>query len=454
MIEIMQNGASYNEVIRDNTSLNIIYGAGQLGNYVRKTGLVERIDLFCDKRSKEIKQLGNIKVILPDDLENIKGNLYILICINDNLETINKVYQELSKYNINAKLFNLFQTIPFSKLSFSVLKENKFVVNDNRLLNEISINIVCYENPNAWILGKIARKLNESLKKLGINSKISSQRDPFASINHHIIYVNYFDFPVEDNSIDTAMITHVNYQNKVDLIKRQIEYAAMQICMSKETMEWLVSIGIPRKKLCYIHPGQDGVIKPRKYILGITSKVHGDLRKNEAMLLNICEKIDNKYFKFIIMGMGWEDIVDQMKVIGFEVDYYNEFEYDKYIQIMPQIDYYLYFGFDEGSMGFLDALAAGVETIVTPQGYHMDIPNAITYPCETERDFIKCLNKISEVRKERVEAVAEWTWDAYAKKHLDIWNYLLKNHTKSQLYADAGKYSDGIFSVFFESSHE
>ena len=60
---------------------------------------------------------------------------------------------------------------------------------------------------------------------------------------------------------------------------------------------------------------------------------------------------------------------------------------------------YLFWGFDEGSMGFLDALSAGVETIVTPQGYHLDIPNGITYPCRIISDFEHVLIDIQNKRK-------------------------------------------------------
>lgn len=454
MIKIMPYNCAYIEAFCDYNSTIVLYGAGRVGNFVRKSGLLNRIDYFCDKNAKNINKLGNIKVIHPEKLENIKGNLYILICINDKIETMEIVKLELAKYIKDAKLYNVFYNISFPTTTLSFLKEINFEINKIKISKQIQVNLVCYEDPSAWILGKFARKLNESLIKMGVNSRISSKRDPESSINHHIIFMSYKDFNMNDNSIDTTMITHIDYQNNFNLMKEQSNFVDMEVCMSKETMDRLVNMGIPRKKLCYINPAHDGIIKPKKYILGITSKVHGDLRKNESMLVNICEKIDCKYFKFIIMGMGWDEIVDKMRVRGVEIEYYNEFDYDKYIHIMPEIDYYLYFGFDEGSMGFLDALAAGVETIVTPQGYHLDIPNAITYPCETERDFIKSLNQICEHRKERVEAVDEWTWDAYAKKHLDIWNYLLKNQTKSQLYCDAGKYKDGIYSVFFGSSYE
>ena len=57
---------------------------------------------------------------------------------------------------------------------------------------------------------------------------------------------------------------------------------------------------------------------------------------------------------------------------------------------------YFFFGMDEGSMGFLDALAAGVQTIVTPQGFHLDAKGGITYSGETVSDFVEIFNEIGE----------------------------------------------------------
>lgn len=49
--------------------------------------------------------------------------------------------------------------------------------------------------------------------------------------------------------------------------------------------------------------------------------------------------------------------------MGFQVDYYSEFIYEEYLKLMPSLDYYLFWGFDEGSMGYLDALRAGVKRL-------------------------------------------------------------------------------------------
>ena len=75
-------------------------------------------------------------------------------------------------------------------------------------------------------------------------------------------------------------------------------------------------------------------------------------------------------------------------------------------------------------MGFVDALAAGVKTIVAPQGFHLDAPGGITYPVKSFADLADAFDDIAEKKVCRVAAVADWTWDAYSQQHAAIWRAL------------------------------
>ena len=311
----------------------------------------------------------------------------------------------------------------------------------------LKVRIVCYEDIDAWILGKFAKRMNERLNSLGIDSVIAKTPDPEADINHHIIYLNYDGKKLTN---ETMMITHVDSNQKVQLIKKQLNNVRMGICMSKETVDKLVSYGLPRHKLCYVDPAQDNVIKPRKYVIGLTSNLHDDYRKREEFLVDLCSRIDSEYFKFVIMGTGWNKIIDDINKIGIETEYYDHFDYNEYVQLMPKFDYYLYFGFDEGSMGYMDALRAGIGTIVTPQGYHMDFRDGIDYPCSNIGDFVDAFNSICSKRKKRVNLITDYTWETYTDKHIEIWNYLLKRIPLGECLKNRGLYNDGIFSVLVD----
>lgn len=316
--------------------------------------------------------------------------------------------------------------------------------NEDKMNSKLRVRII--DMDSGWIINKFQNKLCEELLNLGVDADISKERDETADINHYPIY--YFqDAKKVNHKNDTYMITHIDSLHKVELLKERAPRCGMGICMSKYTMDYLTMYGVPREKLCYINPAHDHVIKPRKYVIGLTHKTHFDCRKRNEMLVDIAKGLDKDYFRFIIMGSGWDEMVAEMEKCGIEVEYYNDFIYDKYVQIVPTFDFFLYFGWDEGNMGYLDALAAGVETVVTPQGVHLDAKGGLTYPCETVDDFIRAFEKAADKKRALVNSVESWTWENFAKKHIEVWEYLLDRKPLSELTKNRGYYMDGIFSV-------
>lgn len=286
----------------------------------------------------------------------------------------------------------------------------------------MKIHLVCYEDLKGWILGKFATKLQENLLTLGVDVSVSKTPDPESDINYHIIYFDYSGRK-SGNSIDTVMATHLDNQWKIDKVLKQLETAALAICMSKQTVQQLINAGAPPKKVTFVNPAHDGEISPRQINIGITSKVQGSGCKREGLLLELCKNISPLVFRFTIMGPGWESIVHQMRSLGFWVDYYDNFMPNVYKNIIPEFDYYLYLGMDEGSMGYLDALAAGIPTIVTPQGYHLDM-GIMDYSFTTLDDLLDVFSCIVAKINQRTDSVAKHTWLEYAKSHLLLWEQL------------------------------
>lgn len=433
MIAYMKYEENYFDICNASGYQTVIYGAGVYGKKVLPY-LYNNVSYICDKQAEAIKEINNIKVIKPKQLESLKTKFVILICVKSE-EVKASIKAELSTLSINAMVFDFFDNI-----AFSLYKEKVLSTNFNQRKKLHRIRIVCEDS--GWIFQKFAEKMKAELHKLGYDCTIADTVDPTSEINHHVSYGSCTPIlPLNE----TFMITHIDSLNKVELLKHQLKIAQMGICMSRETLEKLTTYGIPREKLCYINPAQDGVIKPKKYVLGITHRVYSDHRKKVNVLVDLCKELDPAYFSFKIMGSGWDDIVNFIINMGFQVDYYSEFDYEKYIRLIPSLDYYLFWGFDEGSMGFLDALRAGVETIVTPQGFHLDIKDGITYPCRTINDFKETLLKLQEKRKKTIESVDTLTWENFVKKHLEVWNYLLGN--EEDIYKNQHFYEDGIFSV-------
>ena len=287
----------------------------------------------------------------------------------------------------------------------------------------MKVRIVSYDT-QAWILVKFARKLGEHLLRLGVDVELGQTPDVRADINHHIIYLNYDG---RKYATDTLMLTHFTMPWEMELARVQLENAALGVCMSTDSENRLVQAGFPRHKLCVVHPAHDGVIRPRKLVLGLTTRLYPDGRKREQMLVDVVPHVNPEDFRFRIMGDGWDKIVRSLRERNFHVEYTSRFDYARYCELIRSLDYYLYFGQDEGSMGFLDALAAGVPTIVTPQGFHLDVPDGITHPFETADQLVAVLTTIAREHCGRREAIASWTWENYARQHQRLWSALLEN---------------------------
>ena len=422
----------------------VVYGAGAEAKKNYK--YIGHIDYFCDQKAKEIGQIKNIPCLLPEELPKIQSKMTILLCIR-NKEVVEQVCEMLSGLELDAEVFYFFHNTSFAEFDSSLYKRK---INSK---DKLRIRIICMDE--SWILGKFARKLEEELSRIGQDVDIADEEDPLADVNHYVFYGDLARI-YNRSTVRTSMVTHIDCSVKKELIKFQTQNNVLCICMSSEMVNRLSSWGIARDRLCYVNPAQDGEIKPRKIVLGITNRCyHGfDFRKRDDLVLEVCGQLDPRFFKLKIMGSGWEEIVGKIKQSGFEIDYYSEFDKEIYNELMSSLDYWIYYGFDEGAMGYLDALAAGVKTICTPQGFHLDIKCGLTYPCSTIDDFIRVLKKIQEEKKEITNAVKEWTWENFAKKHLEIWQYLTGVKSMKELFIHQSEYMDGIFSMLLPDIRE
>lgn len=328
------------------------------------------------------------------------------------------------------------------------LSEKKYFYKENNDEKVLKVHIID-NSPDAWILTKFSDELQKNLLEFGVQVTKSNKSDPTADINHHIIYVGINE---KLNKNSTMMITHVDTKLKIERIRQQIAEGAFGICMSEEVMNKLVANGINRSSLCYINPAQDGQIKPKKFVIGITHRCYSeDFRKRDSIIVDVCKRLDPEYFSLKIMGSGWDEIVHNLRELGYEVDYHSEFNKKIYNELMCSLDFFYYDGWDEGNMGYLDALAAGITSVVTPQGYHLDMGKHTIY-CKTIDDFVSYFNNCAKTRKEIHNSISDYTWEMYAFKHLQLWLYLTKKENLKELLSTTGYYNDGIHSVMLSSN--
>ncbi len=271
----------------------------------------------------------------------------------------------------------------------------------------------------------------ENLPRWNVVAQISENPSPSADINHWMIY-----YDVEGKLVprSTIGITHVDRPGKLHVLRDRLNGAELGICMSRMTMEQLVRAGVPKEKLCYILPAHDSDVTPKRIVIGITTQIRPDGAKRENVLIKTAKAMRLDAFHFSIIGPHWEKILPILEASGATVDYSpgsqeNEKHRKMVLQRLALFDYYLYMGWDEGSMGFLDALAAGVPTIVTPQGFHLDIPGGISYTINDHKDLSTVFRRLAEARQQRINCVSGLTWDKYAYDHARVWRAIVMNQT-------------------------
>lgn len=288
--------------------------------------------------------------------------------------------------------------------------------------------LVLTQDNRSWIIEKMAARIAEHAPNTGFEITIGETEDAGADINH---WMSYAFANVPHNTPATMLITHLDDPYKIALVKGELASGVgVGIALSSHTCDMLVAAGVPKEALAFAVPGHDFAASPRRIVIGLTTRLYPDGRKREAMLVDLARTMRLDKFRFEIFGSGWEDVIQQLETAGAEVDWWpgtDDFRSD-YVEMMariPAFDYYLYLGRDEGSLGTLDALAAGVRTIVTPQGFHVDLPGGITHAVWSQDDLEKIFREIAAEVDRRAAAVADLTWRAYADTHTTVWRAIL-----------------------------
>lgn len=269
--------------------------------------------------------------------------------------------------------------------------------------------------------------MKSELIRSGFNAEISNNCNQSADINHFLSYV--FADPCGGKT--SILITHIDDVYKLNHIKslQKKNKEIVFICLSEQTAQFLIEEGINRANVSYALPGIDPYVEPRKIKIGTSGRIYKDGRKNEKWILDACTKIDVSPFHFNFFGNGWDEIGHKLLKSGAGVtivpeDADFEAEHEQIVENMKQMDFWMYLGQDEGSMGCLDAALIGIPLITTPQGFHLELPLGIKHEIKSSENLQKILNLISFEYKELIKNRTKWTWSRFAIDHLAIWNLI------------------------------
>jgi len=294
----------------------------------------------------------------------------------------------------------------------------------------LRVNLVLHPDNSGWIIEKIALKLQEHLAAFGVETSISAQQRADVDLNHWMSYA----FSNERCLTRSSMfITHIDDPYKASLVKKVLESGMdVGMCMSRDTVRQLVNFGVREKSLCYVSPAHDNELAPRRIRIGITTRIYADGRKREWMLVRLAKEMSLACFSFEIFGKGWESVVEDLRAGGAQVEYFPgttdyRGDYRLMLERIPQFDYYLYIGMDEGCLGTLDAIAAGVPTIVTAQGFHLDLGKAIDEFFVEYDELKKIFVRLQTEVQQRTAVAGRLTWAEYANHHAQVWRAIVSD---------------------------
>ena len=299
----------------------------------------------------------------------------------------------------------------------------------------LSVRLVLHSSNRAWILEKFADRLVHHLGEWGVDADISDMPSASADLHHFMMYLHG---PKHRVGPATTLVTHVDRPHKVVALRRVLDQIDVAICVSRMTVDQLVGFNLPARQLCFVVPGCDPVANPRRTVIVVASRLYRDMRKREDLLIRLARSMSLENFQFDILGLGWEEVAAALQRAGAVVNYFppsSDYvaDHDLILDRFRGADYFFYPGLDEGSMGLLDALALGLPTISTPQGFHLDIPGGLTHPFWDFPELLAIFERLGAERRNRIDVARRFGWDEYARRHAIIWRAVLERRDTTDL---------------------
>jgi hypothetical protein len=286
----------------------------------------------------------------------------------------------------------------------------------------VRVNIISYEPLGGWVLADYAERLAAHLTPFVREVVVTSGQRPEYDVTFHVNYWGLRQLQV--SGLHCTMVTHVDTPEKYALIKAQAEAGAWGFCFSSETARMMTDLtGVPR--FAGFAPPAMIEAPARTVSVLVAARSYPDGRKNEHWVTDFVRQFPPAIMRLRIIGAGWEPHIKELELSGYQVEYCDNFDRERYHQLLKTSDYLLVAGFDEGALSTLDAILYDVVPIVTAQGYHLEQSGEmLTFV--THDQLLRIARKILGSIEELDAMSRSMTdWGAFAEKHYLRWKALL-----------------------------
>lgn len=291
------------------------------------------------------------------------------------------------------------------------------------------VRIVLQEAARGWIIGKMADRVALHLERLGDSVEIANQPSADADVNHWMSAGEAWevcDTQPRTRSRNTILVTHADDFLSIQTVRECLaSFVDVAVCVSRARVDQLVRHGLAPRQLCAIVPAHDGMVRPRRTVVGVTGALHPDPATAEPLLARLSREVDLSPFTLRIFGDGWQSVIPSLEQAGAVVEYAREADPARLLEAVPRFDYHLRVDAGGEDAGHLNALAAGVETIADPGDLPLYIPGGVTHPFRNFNDLRNIFAVIGRTRIQRASLVQDLTWEAYARHHRELWSDLV-----------------------------
>jgi hypothetical protein len=296
-----------------------------------------------------------------------------------------------------------------------------------------NIEIIVHPGNSGWILEKIALRIAEEFAKKNLVVEVKNEPQFNSDITFWIQFSDKTLNPKlvkEKNSVWSALVTHIDDAETLMRFKSLNSVGIDLVFMSQAHASHISNIVEFTNTPFAIRVGSDVATKNAKYHVGIVSKCFSDGRKNEKWLIHFAESGLLKDVSISIVGAGWQNVVKALREKDIEVHLYDELSspglsYTEILKIQKAFDLFFYFGFDEGSLGALDAYLLGTDLLVSNQGFHTEFRiNEKSLFSDLSDAKIKFELKKTEFFRGKAEK-GDWSWENSATQLLNHWESLL-----------------------------
>ena len=296
-----------------------------------------------------------------------------------------------------------------------------------------SVQVILDPVHKGWIVEKLAHKIVDYWPK-SPKPKIHYVPRSGFEITHWMHYMNApIKYLKNSKSLHTIQVTHVDSQIKLEHLKKLIKLGAIPIFMSNQHSLQVSKMINTKYNSAVILPGSDVTLILNRIKILISSNYYPDGRKNEKFLVDLARETRLDKYHFTFIGKSWDSTAKILINAGAQINLLspNQLGYPSYetqLGILRGMDCYLYLGFDEGSLGALDAYLSGTPMIISKQGFHMEFVHRDDVTLfENFQEFKEAILGLS--RREQLSSIelSRWSWYSFASRYQQLWNSLLHN---------------------------